>query len=593
MHFNWGWGGSSDGWFVIDEIDYAGWAQAVFNYVPADVYDYMPLQPENLSVTPSNDFDYAATLTWTNPTQNIHLNTLSSIDRIVVTRNGEVIYTEDNVTPGATMSYTDHYLPTIVDYSVYAIVHNAPGLAITENDVLLGPTCDWSVEMSSTDPQGWHDDGSLSFINGAGVEVANLTLSTTHANRPVALPLGHIEIHWNKPTQAIENLSFKIKNSAGERKALFIGSNSDLENGLFYIANNTCSNKDEESDGPYNLTASIEGDDIALNWSMDRERDIIHYYVFRDNLLIAVAENTQYIDMQASDAFHTYYVTACSDDGESLHSNVVNVLPESPCAAPTNLRYEMVNPSKVKVIWDAPEADGVTGYILYRRVKGEAFKRIKALTNTYYTDNLIAKPNDRFEYAVEAYYRDDDCTSAYGTAQDNPEMHFIEVNKTIIPQHLDFLIHEGDVILQWDAATMAERYYVYRNGQFIGYSEGTDFVDYHATPEQTYRYTVTGKTTFIESNPSNVVYVDWTTGINETSEKQPIHLYPNPTQDCITIEAEGLQQVKVFNLTGQEIRHQDANDCHTIIDLSAEPKGCYFIEVRTDNGCTTTKIIKL
>ena len=80
FHFNWGWGGSSDGWFVIDEIDYAGWAQAVFNYVPSDVYDYMPLQPENLEVVTLGDDQYSATINWTNPTQDIHFNSLAAIE---------------------------------------------------------------------------------------------------------------------------------------------------------------------------------------------------------------------------------------------------------------------------------------------------------------------------------------------------------------------------------------------------------------------------------------------------------------------------------------------------------------------------------
>ena len=591
FHFNWGWGGSSDGWFVIDEIDYAGWAQAVFNFVPEDVYNYMPLQPENLSVTPSNDFDYAATLTWTNPTQNIHLNDLTSIDQIVVKRNGVIVYTEDNVTPGATMSFTDHYIPSIVDYSVYAITHSAEGLYATENSIILGPTCNWSVEMSSSDPQGWHE-GALSFINGAGNEVARLTLTTTHAIQPVTLPFGHIDIRWEKPAQAIENLSFRIMNPSGERKALFIGSSDDLDKGLFYVANNTCSNKDEEIDGPVNLTAAITGDDVTLAWEMDGSFDVIHYYVFRDNLLIAVTESTNYTDPQAADVFHTYSVTACSTERETLHSNVVDVMPDSPCTIPTHLRYEMVNPAKVKVMWDAPEAEGVTGYYLFRRVKGEDFKRIKALTNTYYNDNLAGQPDNRFEYAVVAYYRETGCTSGYATAQDNPEMHIVEVNKTIIPQHLDFLIHEGHVILQWEAATMAEKYYIYRDDQLIGYALGTDFVDYEVNAPDSHVYTVTGKTDFVESNPSNSVYVDWTTDVTENTSETIISLYPNPTDSQVTIEGQGLRQVRVINVMGQEIEHRNLEGSQAIIDLSNAPKGCYFIEVTSEFGCTTSKIMK-
>ena len=591
FHFNWGWGGSSDGWFVIDEIDYAGWAQAIFNYVPTDVYTYMPLQPENLSVEPSNDLDYAATLSWTNPTQNIHFNNLTTIDQIVVTRNGQIVYTEDNVAPGANMSYTDHYIPTIAEYKVYAIVHNAKGLPAVESDVLLGPTCNWTVEMTSSDSQGWLD-GALSFVNGAGDEVAHVTLESSNATRTIALPLGHVDILWEKTSQAIDNLSFNIKNSAGESKVSFQGSVNDINNGLFFIANNTCSDKDEETDGPINLTANLVGNNVTLTWDGNGIQNVMHYYIFRDNILIAVSESPQYTDEQVADAFHSYFVTAVFQNGETLRSNVDNVMTESLCTIPTNLCYEIVNPSKVKVMWDAPQAEGVTGYYLYRRVKGEEFKRIKALTNTYYNDNLAAQPNNRFEYAVVAYYRDEDCTSGYATAKDNPEIHFIEVNKTIIPQHLGFYIHEGHVVLQWGAATMAESYNVYRDGQLIGHSSGTDFVDYTATPQQSYHYTVTGRTAFIESNPSNIVYVDWTTDVNETNSAR-YTLYPNPTEGQVTIEANGLRQIRVFNVTGQEIIYQTVNDDRTTIDLSSEPKGCYFIEMMTENGCMTTKLIRL
>mgnify|MGYP002525932912 FL=1 len=137
----------------------------------------MAMAPTNLTVTPSGDFDYAATLHWTNPTQNVHFNNLSSIDRIVITRDGEIIHTIDNPTPGANMTYTDHYMPAVVDYAVYAVSHSAKGLEATETEVLLGPSCDWTVEMTSA-AGGWQE-GALSFVNTRGDEVAHVTLSTT------------------------------------------------------------------------------------------------------------------------------------------------------------------------------------------------------------------------------------------------------------------------------------------------------------------------------------------------------------------------------------------------------------------------------
>ena len=590
FHFNWGWGGSSDGWFVIDEIDYANWAQAIINYVPADVYTYQPLQPDNLTVEPSDDFDYTATLSWTNPTQNIHLNNLTSIDQIVVTRDGVIIQTFNSVTPGQQMTFTDQYMPAMASYGVYAVSHNAAGLPAIEDNVLIGPKCHWTVTMSSSDSQGWRD-GSLSFFNEAGNEVANITCNSSNTSRTVNLPLGHVEIHWNVPTQAISNMSFSVKDENDNVHAHYQGSTENLVRGLFYILNNTCNDKNAETEGPTNLTATVTGQNVELNWNAPDMINPINYHVYRDNLLHAVTTDTHFTDTDAFDSFHSYFVTAFTEDGETMASNLCNVLPEASCNAPTNFRYEMTSPVRVALSWDAPDP-APTGYMIYRRARGEEFRRIKQTSNTNTTDNLASQADQHYEYAVAAYYRDGDCTSAYGSIESNPEQYFLSVNKTIIPLHLSFFIHEGRVILQWDEATMAERYCIYRNGERIGHSTGTDFIDYTATPSQSYRYTVTGKTGNLESNPSNEVFVDWTTAIEENADAQSTVVYPNPTSGMVYIESQGLQEVGVFNLMGQELLRQSAVDGQAAIDMSAFPEGTYFLKL-TGTSNEVKKVVKL
>ena len=591
FHFNWGWGGSSDGWFVVDEIDYANWAGAIFNFVPANVYDYMPMQPENLSVEPSGDFDYSATIRWTNPTQNIHFNDLTTIDQIVVTRDDEVIYTEDNVAPGADMSFTDHYMPTMVKYGVYAIVNDAKGIIASEENVQLGPTCNWTVEMSSSNVQGWNGS-ALSFINSAGIEIAHVSLETSSSTRTIHLPFGFVKVCWKKSAQAVDQISFKIKNSNGESKITFEGSTNDLNNGLFFIINNNCSSVRENPARPENLSASASGNDILLTWEAPNQA-VINYQIYRDNLLLAVTTGTSFTDSNSAGIFHSYYVAAVTEIGESEPSNTCNIQPQTSCLPPTNLRFEMTSPTKAKIMWDAPQSEGLAGYMLFRRAKGEEFKRIKSLTNTYYTDNLNSREDDIYEYAVGAYYSANDCLSEYAATQDHSELNFVEVNKTIIPIHLDFLIHQDDIILQWQEASMAEKYYIYRDGQRIGHSTETDFVDYTANSSQSYHYTVTGKTPFIESSSSNEVFIDWTTNTNENIEYQYINIYPNPTENKITIEAQGLHQVRVFNVMGQEVKVLTTEEDTVIIDLSTQPKGCYFIETTTEQGRSTNKIVKL
>jgi fibronectin type 3 domain-containing protein len=286
-------------------------------------------------------------------------------------------------------------------------------------------------------------------------------------------------------------------------------------------------------------------------------------------------------------------VVAFTDDGESHPSNLCNLQPEASCLEPSNLRYEMTTPTKALISWDAPQAEGVRGYMVFRRAQGEEFHRIKLLSSssTSFTDNLSSKADERYEYIVCASYSGTLCQSGYASSAANPELNFIEVNKTIIPKDLSFYIQEGNVALQWKEASMAQSYKIYRNSELIA-SNVTEnsFVDYDANASQTYHYFVTGCTDFIESSPSNEVYIDWTTGINE--QTQNISLYPNPTDGKVYIETEGLRMVRVFNLMGQEVMRQAVASDRYTLDLSSQPQGCYFIETTTEQGSTITKIMK-
>ena len=593
FHYNWGWGGSNDGWFVIDEIDYADWAGAIFNFVPANVYNYMPMQPENLTVESSGDFDYAVSMHWTNPSQNVHFDNLTSLDRIVVTRNGEIIYTEDNVAPGANMSYTDYYMPAVANYTVYAISHNAKGLEAVENNVLLGPSCNWTVEMTASSSNGWND-GALLFINQHGDEIAHVTLNSTSATQTVRLPLGHIDILWEKPSTNIDQMEFVIKNSNNYIEVGFSGSSTDMTSGLFYIANNKCEKIEADINGPKNLTASQSGNNITLSWEPLNGGEVIHYQVFRDNLLLAITNNTVFSYTENDLTFHNYHVVAFTNDGETGPSNTCNLQPNSGYAMPTNLRYEMVTPTKAKISWDAPQGDSPRGYMVFRRPKGGEFKRIKMLTATSFNDNLSSQADSHFEYVVCACYTSSNIQSPYASSQEHPELNFIEVNKTIIPKQLHSFLHEGNVVLEWQEATMAAYHNIYRNGERIAQGvQGTSFVDYDATSSQNYQYVVTGYTDFLESSLSNEVYVDWTTIIDEQGFDHRVSLYPNPTENKVFVETEGLLLVRVFNIMGQEVLNQAVEGGNVIIDLSSQPQGCYFFETVTEYGSTITKILKL
>ena len=590
FHFNWGWGGSSDGWFVIDEIDYASWAQAVFNYVPTEVYEYMPLEPDNLEVISLGDNDFSATLSWNNPTQDIHFNPIEgNINQMVVTRNGQVVFTADDVAPGAAMSFTDHYMPTTVDYAVYAIVNNAKGIPAKGTNVTLGPSCLWTFEMTSSEEDGWYG-AFISLRNSVGAEIAQIVPNGNTASQRVVMPVGHVELFWHKPTQAIEHLSFNLKDADGQIVTSFDGSSADLPSGLFFVANNTCGNG-RNHDAPKNLVAVRTGNDIVLTWEAP-EGSVNHYAIYRDNLLYALSETVDFTDSGAANAFHSYYITTLNDAGESDPSNVCNMQDMATCEAPSNLRYEIAN-NKAKLSWDAPEADNLTGYFVYRRAKGEEFKRVKSLVNTTYSDNINNQENNVYEYAVAAYYSADDCTSAFANAQDQPELNYVGVNKTAIPQNLTYSISGYDVTLNWEAPLLAETFNVYRDGEKI--AEGltdTTFTDEGLNDIRIYYYTITGQNAIMESSPSNEAIVNMDTDIPENTDSQ-ITIYPNPSTGLVFVEGSDLTQISVFNLMGQEVRRIHAQGPATRIDLSDMPDGVYIIKAFSESGTSMVKIMKI
>ena len=590
FHFNWGWDGSNDGWFVIDEIDYAGWAGAIFNFVPSHVYQNMPKQPENLSVVSHNDTECSATITWNNPTQNIHNNTLQNIDKIVVCRDGQIIYSEENVQPGETMEFTDHYLPTMVEYSVYAISNSAKGLAAKSAKTNLGPTCNWTIEIENSDTQNW-GSAYLSVTNSSGIEIAKIQPVSADI-QTLEIPLGHVSISWNPGSDMPNEIHFVIKDYIGNTITSFEGNPTELPRGVFFIVNNTCGN-DETCNAPINLSVTHSNGDVILNWT-DNNNEAISYFIYRDGLLYALSKQNTFIDENAADVFHTYKVTTYCTEGESSPSQECNAYVDSECQIPTGLRYEKINSNKIKLIWDAPEAEGVNGYMVYRRAPGADFKRIKLTSSTNYTDNLSSLACDHYQYAVAAYYSASQCESAFASIQGSPAVNVLDVNKTIIPCELSVTIDGQNARLTWHEAITAESYDIYRNGDLIAQNlTETEFVDSDITSQSNYCYFIIGKTGNVSSSRSNTACIDWTLLTEEESEQSGLHLYPNPATTLLFVKANGMKHISIFNTLGQCVYEKDTEiDCETI-SISDLPQGHYIIKVAGAEGITIEKFVKL
>ena len=81
------------------------------------------------------------------------------------------------------------------------------------------------------------------------------------------------------------------------------------------------------------------------------------------------------------------------------------------------------------------------------------------------------------------------------------------------------------------------------------------------------------------------------TAVSE-AENHPAAVYPNPTQGRVTIKAEGIHNISIYNLLGEKVFESAIHSDVFEYDFSGMEKGLYLIRIATDKGFST-KIVTL
>ena len=423
FHFNFGWGGSGDGYFTAAAMEYHNNAQAIFNFVPTEVYNNTAQAPTSLNVVPAANNELSATLTWTNPSKTLNNTSLSSITKMVVERNGKIIAELTDAAPGQSMTFVDENVPafSFYTYSVYAVVGNAHGATIRVENVQFGPTCEWTMMLQSSAFQGMRG-ASISIYDAAGVEfMKETTTNSSLKTIEIAMPLGDVQFGWNplSENQASYTITIIIKDANGETVFNYNGTTDNMSTGVFFSAANTCGGS-VDCAAPTNLVATTEEDAIVLTWE-SAATPHYGYNIFRDGLLIALSEETTFADEDVPYGGHCYTVTAMCEYGNTTHSNEVCGVTTDGCEPAFGLWYEYTSNNKIKILWETPlEDEGLSGYYIYRKTSVDPeWKRVKVLgaNKNDYTDNGANDDSVIYSYKVVAYYQDIDCMSAPAKAK--------------------------------------------------------------------------------------------------------------------------------------------------------------------------------
>jgi len=447
FHINWSWGGALDGWFSIDNLQTYNqtWnlmQKMIADAMPLGVYNTMPKAPNNLSVQPLSDESYTCTVHWNNPTKALNNSNLNHIDQIVVKRDGRVVYTEDNVTPGAAMEITDEVpFYGLHDYQVYAVNNGVHGQIAAQTGVRFGPNCTWTIVATSSMFNGWQG-AAIQVINNAHQIYATATATSSSQTLSVEVPLGHVSLAWSRGSSTVSEVGFVIKDADNQVVYTYSGALSDLEDGVFLQTNNSCGNS-MDCGMPINLYAFAEGDHVVLDWFDSAEAG--KYNVYRDGTMLVtiLGQETGFIDEEPSYGGNCYYVTALCESGESDPTNEACATMGDDCQPASSLWYEMTGNNKVKLTWAAPQPNtGLSGYYVYRTKETDMnWQKIKTLgaNATSYTDNTPMEDEAFYLYKVVAYYQAIDCYSAPAQSKYSEFEYFVRVYWSVdgVPEATD------------------------------------------------------------------------------------------------------------------------------------------------------------
>ena len=319
FHFNWGWGGSgNNNYYAIDALNPPGYHfneynRAIFDFIPDYVYNGLIPAVEDLAIEAENAVSKKGMVTWTNPTSSLDGTALENIEQVVLLRNGEQIFAQNNVVPGEAMSFEDNVAEyDCYTYNLYFLSNGTKG-RFAEKTYQYGPTCTWKIIGQTTNFQGWNG-GTLQVLNSFGSIVDEVTMTTsTPLSKQVRMPEGEVSFKWVAPISNVSNLTINIKNSSNTSVYSYTGASTGL-NGTIYTDSNDCGGCLPPNHFAGEYQWSGEGFGTMLTWSYDTDPQSFKVYRSEDGVEyeeIATVDKTEREYFDVVDAGTYYYkVTA-------------------------------------------------------------------------------------------------------------------------------------------------------------------------------------------------------------------------------------------------------------------------------------------
>jgi hypothetical protein len=145
-------------------------------------------------------------------------------------------------------------------------------------------------------------------------------------------------------------------------------------------------------------------------------------------------------------------------------------------------------------------------------------------------------------------------------------------------------LSSSEIKLEWEYTGATATFILFRDDAMIAENiVATEYTDTELITEVEYCYIVKAAIGEHMSEPSNEACTE-TVGINDISTMS-VQIYPNPANNTLYIEGEGLKTITIYNLLGQAIETiETGGDTVTSVNTSSYQPAMYLVEIVMENG---------
>ena len=327
---------------------------------------------------------------------------------------------------------------------------------------------------------------------------------------------------------------------------------------------------------PVDIFASVTETSVTLTWNPVANVD--GYNIYRGEEKFTTTDTTYTFDNLETFTEYRFIIRSYIGEDESFDSEEIVVKTKDLLIeTPKNLEARVVSSSEISLTWDAVE--NALAYNVY----GSIYQDVELIA-TVTEPNFTVK-----ELEAAALY----CFSVSSVRNASESSKTEEVCATTFdlepsaPSNLvATTIDATTIALSWEVGANALRYNIYRDGQKVGDSEGTAYVDRNLEQGTEYCYTVKGVRGDVESTESSEEACATTGGVKPTAPVAPSNL----KAEAISTSSIKLTWNPVGNATSYKVYQGEENiatvelPTYTVEGLEYNTEYCFTVTALNEVG---------